>query len=62
MRYQGDETCNIKFCRFGNAFSEASIVPSRHVDVITETFETEWIIWHGATEFVCGDEEFYGTK
>lgn len=25
----------------GTAFSEASIVPSRHLDVIKETFETE---------------------
>lgn len=46
----------------GTAFPEASIVPSRHMDVITARLELEWINPDGAPEFVSGEGEFDGTK
>lgn len=52
----------IHFVDSGTAFSEAVIVPGRHMDVIIGAIEKEWINRHGAPRFMSGDDEFDGTK
>lgn len=52
----------LHFVDSGTAYSEAVIVANRNMDIIIESFEKEWINRHGTPEFVCGDDEFDGTK